>query len=326
MSIITAVSSLKEEIPSKRMQKIVEQIHAKLQSGSSFSDTLEEVQILSPHTLSLVRAGESSGRLTENLKVIVLQNEKENLFRSKIRSSLMYAMIVVTMAIVIGTGTAIFTLPRLASFFGELDAELPALTRGLIAIGAFLSNFGFIIIPIFLIILIIAFYFIFSFPKTKFIGHSLLFKTPVIKTLIKQAELARFGFLLGTMLDAGLSAREALANLPDTTTFLNYKEFYIYLKEKITAGNSFQTCFTSYPKVKKLLPSAVRQLIIAGEKSGKLSESLLRIGKMYEAKVEATARNLPTLLEPILILIIGLMVALLALGTILPIYNLTNII
>jgi len=325
MNISLSVRSIQEETDSRRMRKILADIADKVESGSPLHDALEQSGVFSQRILSLIRVGEQSGRLVENLEVVVLQNEKETLFRSKVRSSLMYAVIVFTLAIVIGVGTAWFVLPKLALFFSELDAELPIITRWLIILGQILSQYGAFIIPLFALFVISAFYFLFSFPKTKFIGHSILFRLPIVNNLIKQVEISRFGYLLGTMLESGMSAIDAIAALKSTTTFKNYQKFYIYLKEKVETGNSLESSFKAYPKINKLFPSSSRQMMAAAEKSGKLSEILLKIGKAFEQKTEATARNLPIILEPVLLIIIGLAVALLALGIILPIYNLSNI-
>lgn len=230
------------------------------------------------------------------------------------------------MAIIVGTFTSWFVLPKLADVFISMGVELPFVTKVLVESGILLAKYGYIVVPFFLSFLLCIFYFIFSFPKTKFIGHTILFRTPFIKKIILHTEVARFGFLLGTMLQAGLPIVQALTAMPGTTTFKNYRLFYEYLIKEIAEGNSFKKSFTSYPSNKKLFPVTVRQMIIAGEKSGQLDKSLLHIGHIYEAKVEETAKNLPVILEPILLLIIGLGVAILAVGIIMPIYRLTEII
>lgn len=325
MGINAALASVREEVDSKRLAGILKDLEEAILNGSSFSAALEELRVISPHMLSLIRLGEMSGRLNENLKVVILQNEKELMFRSRVRSSLMYATVVFTLSIFVGVGTSWFTLPQLASFFNEFDAELPLITRFIIGFGQFLGTYGYIIVPLFLIGLLMLFYFLFSFPKTKFIGHSVLFRTPLVRRLIKQVEIARFGFLLGTMLKAGMPMKSSLESLPATTTFLNYRRFYIYLEGQVVEGKSLQESFSSYKGVKKLFPSAVRQMVAAAEQSGSLPDTMIRIGKMYENKVETTAKNIPTILEPLMLILIGGMVAVLALGTILPIYNLGNV-
>ncbi|NQU77434.1 type II secretion system F family protein [Candidatus Falkowbacteria bacterium] len=326
MDISSAMGSIREETKKGRMQTILSRMEEAVAGGSPLNKAMEKAQVFSPRVLALIRVGEQSGKLTENLEVVVLQNEKETLFKSKVRSSLMYAVIVFTLTIVVGVGTAWFTLPKVASFFNELDAELPAITRGLIFVGEFLSQYGIFIIPIFALGVLSIFYFLFSFPKTKFIGHAALFRIPLVRNLIKQVEISRFGYLLGTMFDSGMSVVDAVESLEGATTFKNYQKFYVYLKGKIEEGNSLQKSFNEYPRIQKLFPSSVRQMISAAEKSGKLSAILLRIGKSYEQKTEATARNLPIILEPIMLIIIGLGVALIALGIIMPIYNLSSII
>jgi type II secretory pathway component PulF len=322
MGVSSALKAMKEEADSRNMITIIGEIEESIEDGESFTSAFEQTGILSPHQLSLIRLGETSGRLVENMRVVVMQNEKETLLRSKVRSSLMYGVVVFTLAIVVGVGTAWYTLPQLASFYAELDVELPLITQLIMIVGEFLAVHGYYVIPLFLLVLSILFYFFFSFPKTKFVGHSILFHIPLIRTLIKQAELARFGFLLGTMLDAGMPMSESLNTLPGTTTFLNYQKFYVHLQNRVSEGNSLQKSFSSYPNVKKLFPAAVRQMISASEQSGNLPETLIRIGKMYEQRVETTAKNLPTIIEPILLVGIGLLVGILALGTLMPIYNL----
>src|SRR5262249_45655289 len=133
--------------------------------------------------------GERSGRLSANLEVAAIQNEKEAAFRSRVRSALAYSSFVFILAIVVGVGTAWFILPKIAAFFMELNAPVPPLTQGIIATGAFLQHYGYIFIPGFIAIFLILFYFLFSFPKTRFIGHTILFHIPLIQTLIKETEI-----------------------------------------------------------------------------------------------------------------------------------------
>lgn len=326
MNIIEALSAIQEEINIRRLRLVVQKIQNDVESGVSFSKSLEAWNLFPERTLSLIRLGELSGKLVDNLEIVVLQNEKDQVFRSKLRSSLMYATIILTAAIVIGSLTSWYVLPRIITVFESMNAELPLVTKILIALGRFLQSYGYIFVPIFLTALILFFYFFFSFPKTKFIGHSILFHTPLIKTLILDVELSRCGFMLGTMIQAGLPIVEALKSMPGTTTYHNYQKFYRYLEQSLAEGNSFKRSFENYPKAQKLFPVAVRQMIISGEKSGRLASALLSIGRRYELKLEDTARDLPIIIEPLLILIIGAGVALFALGIIWPIYSLVQII
>lgn len=322
MGVTMALQSVYAETNSPRMRSALKEIMDKVDNGIQLSRAIREARIVSPHTLSLIELGEVSGRLSENLQVAALQNEKEAVFRSRVRSALMYSIFVFMIAFVVGAGTSWFILPKIADFFADIEGQLPFLTRVLIDTGAFLEAYGFIFIPLVVMFFVMLFYFLFSFPKTKFIGHTILFHIPLIKDLIQETEIARFGFLAGTMVRAGMPINTVFELMPETTTFLNYKRFYMYMHDRVVEGYTFRKAFASYKKIDKIMPIAVRQMIIAAEQSGTLSESLIKIGELYESRVDATSRNIPTFLEPALLLVIGGMVGILALGVLLPIYQL----
>jgi type IV pilus assembly protein PilC len=322
IGIPDALESVQQEIKSFRMRSANKEIMESVNEGLSLSRAIERAGIVAPHTLALISLGEVSGRLSANLQVAALQNEKEAAFRSRIRSALAYSSFVFVTALVVGIGVAWFVLPKIASFFSDLNAPLPFITKWIIAVGVFLQDYGYVFVPLFLIIIGILFYFLFSFPKTKFVGHTILFHIPIIRKLILETEVSRFGFFSGTMVSAGIPIQNVFDLLPSTTTFGNYKDLYIYLAKSVGEGSSFQRMFLEYKNLNSLFPLPVRQMIVASEKSGTLSEILLKIGALYEAKVETTSRNIPAFLEPALLLFIGVVVAILALGILVPVYNL----
>lgn len=132
------------------------------------------------------------------------------------------------------------------------------------------------------------------------------------------------GYIMGTLLEAGLPINEAIHSITDATFFYAYKRFYKFLGKSVEEGNSFKISFEKYKKVKKILPATLRQMIIAGESSGRLSETLIRIGKTFEDRNENTSKNVTVALEPILLVIVWLGVMALALAVILPVYNLVG--
>lgn len=326
LNIYESLESILTEITSFRMRRVVEGIRDDIKEGSSLSDSLQRRRVLGENTLYFIRVGEQSGRLVENLKILVTQNEKELLFKSKINSALMYAVIVVFLTVTISTGISWYVLPKIAEIYSGLNANLPLLTKALIYLGSFLAKYGYIVIPLFFSFAVIIFYFLFSFPKTRIVGHLILFRIPLVSQLIKETEISRMGYVLNAMLGGGLPLSFALKALPGTTTFNNYKNFYLHLSKKIEEGHSFQESMFLYKDINKIIPASVRQMIVAAERSGTLSDTFFRIGKTYENRLETTSRNLPIVLEPILLIIIGVGVAIFVLGTMLPIYNLANFI
>ncbi|NMB48108.1 type II secretion system F family protein [Candidatus Kuenenbacteria bacterium] len=326
LDIITALKAMREDEGSGRLQKLLDRLIVDINSGLSLSASFAKEKFFDHYTISFVRLGEQSGKLGDSLKLLVLQRDKERMFRSKLNSSLLYVVIIFLITIFVGVGTAWFTLPKIADVYKDLGAELPFLTKIIIGLGLFFRHYGYLVVPLFFLLIGTTFYFLFSFPKTKFIGHILLFRLPFISRLIKYVEISRACYLLGYMLSAGLDIASALRSLPGITTFNNYKKLYLFLAAKVEEGNSLQKSLSTYPGVKKLITSDVRQILMAAEKSGTLSETLLRVAATYENRAESVAKNLPVVLEPLLLIFVAVGVLLFVLGTIIPIYNFSTLI
>lgn len=313
VDINSALSAIKSELRSKSAKKIIDNLQSGIDDGLSLSAALEKSHFLSSQNISLIKIGEASGKLPENLKVITIALQKERLFRSKIYSAMIYPGIVFSLTLTVGLGISWFLLPRLAMTFSQLKVELPPLTKALIYFGNFLGSYGIVAVPAFLV-LFIAFIYIY--------GKRLIFIIPGVRRIIQDVEIARMGFVVGTLLDAGLPVVSALDSLGQSQTFPAYHKFYLHLKERVDEGNSFEKSFSSYPGISRLIPAPVRQIIIAAEKSGKLPEVFTKIGNDYEEKTDTTTKNLSVILEPILLVIVWLGVVAVALAIILPIYSL----
>lgn len=308
------------------MRKVIQKIRNDVEGGTSLAESFKNQNFFGESTVEIIRSGEHSGKLVENLKLIIIIHDEDKKLKSKLSSSLLYGTIIILITVLVGIGTSWFVLPKIAGVYSEMGADLPWLTRVLIKVGNFMVAYGNIFVPLFISFVVIVLYFLFSFPKTKFIGHLLLFYVPLVKSLIKESEITRFGYLMGSIIEAGLPINKAFEILPGTTTFKNYKKLYQYLGEKIAQGIFISEALKSYKNIKKLIPPAVLQMISSAEKSGKLSETFLRISTLYGAKLENTSRNLPIIIEPLLLLLVGIGVALFVLATMLPIYNLGTII
>jgi len=322
MGVIQSLEALKLEARSSRMRKTIGEIKIEINNGSPIWKAMGKTKLLPPDVLSLIQIGEESGKLAENLKVIVNQQQKERIFRSKIRSAMIYPIIVLVMTIVIGIGIAWFILPRLTTVFTQLSLTPPLITRILIKLGNYLAVHGMVVVPIFTVALILLVYFIFFFPKTKIIGETLLINAPGIRSLVTEIELSRFGYILGNLLSAGLPVLKALDSLTKATTFHAYKKVYHQLYQDIEEGISFQKSFARHSWMARCIPIHVQQMVIAGEQSGHLAETLTKIGQTFEEKTDITTKNLAVLMEPILLIIVWFGVLGVALAVIMPIYSL----
>lgn len=324
MSIINALTSIIKQTKSPGMKKILERMLLEIEAGSPVWKSFDKTRFFKGYTISLIRLGEESGNFAENLKVVSLEEEKDRDFKSKIKSALMYPIFVLTLTGVVGIGISWFILPKLAKIFTDLRLTLPLVTRVLMSFGLFLSKHGIIAVPVGVAVIGLISYVVFMYEKTKFIGEAIIFSIPGIKTLLMEVEVARFGYLLGTLLEAGLPVTRAIESLAGASEVIRYKTFYFALRESIDMGNSFQKSFAAYKNVDKLIPPPIQQLIVSGEQSGNLNKTLIKVGQVLEAKSDTTTKNLTIIMEPILLVIVWAGVVTVAFAVILPIYSLVG--
>ncbi len=184
MPILAVLDAIAKEVRSRRMKAIIASLKSDIESGSPLWKALALSRLFPEHAVSLIRLGEESGKLTENLNVIAIEQEKDRVFKSKLHSAMMYPVFVLSLTVIIGVGIAWFILPKLATVFTQLNIKLPLMTKVLIGAGAFLGVHGRFVVPAGIIAILLAFFFTFSFSKTKFIGQFLLFFLPGVHTLI----------------------------------------------------------------------------------------------------------------------------------------------
>lgn len=324
MPIVSALAAITRDTKNAQMKKILEGILLELEGGSPLWRSFDRTGLFKGYTVSLLRIGEESGKFAENLKVVSLEQEKERNLKSKVKSALMYPIFVLVLVVVIGLGISWFILPKLAKIFEDLKLDLPFVTKVLIGFGLFLQKNGFWFVPLAFFIGFLIVYIIFVNQKTKFLGESFLYSIPGIKTLLMEVEVARFGYLLGTLLEAGLPIIKAIESLIGASDSFRYKKFYTHLRDSIEMGNSFQKSFASYPKTEKIVPQPIQQLIFSGEQSGNLTKTLIKIGQVLEEKSDTTTKNLTIIMEPILLVIVWAGVVAVAFAVILPIYSLVG--
>lgn len=317
-----ALDSLLSGVRTRAFKKAITILKSDIDAGYGLADALSRSGIVGAQTLALVRMGEVSGNLVENLQIAAVQEAKRHTVASKVRSAFIYPSFVIVLTIVIGLGVAWFLLPRLSDTFSQLRVTLPPISRAMIGFGLFLKEHGLIAVPMFFTVVVVLLYLLFVAPPTKHIGRKLLLTMPGVGRLLREVELAQFGYLLGTLINAGLSVTQALRLLAQTSTTPDYQRLYLYLADSVDNGDTFKEGLARRKNVAHLLPPAVQQMIIAGERSGSLPEVLMTVGKTYEEKSDTTTQNLETIIEPILLVVVAGGVMIVAIAVILPIYSL----
>lgn len=317
-----ALQSISKSVSNKAIKQALTQMQVEIDNGSSLSEALKRSGIVTGQTLALVELGEASGQLIQNLELAGQQEEKRHIFASQVRSALLYPVFVLVLTFVVALAVAWFLLPRLSQTFGQLKVALPPISQAMINVGLFLRDYGVYAVPAFLAVCFLIFFILFIAPKTKHIGKRLLFKLPGIGKLLQEVELAQFGYLLGTLLNAGLPIRQAVELMGGSTTAPQYAQLYRYLAHALGDGWSFKDALGKYKNSSKLLYPGAQQMIFAGEQSGALPDVLLTIGNTYEQKSQVTTKNLESVIEPMLLVVVAGGVLLVAVAVILPVYSL----
>ncbi len=323
LTIVDALKTIVLEIRLKPMKKLVGRIIDEVESGIPLWMAMDNQNFFSSYALALIRIGEESGSLSKNMEYLSVQQEKDRSLRSKVKMAMIYPSIVITLTVIITLGLAWFVLPQLVGVLLSLNAKLPLSTRVIIWIANFFKKNGAVAVPL------TGVGFLFTFLVCRFTSlrgpvQQFIFKTPGIGTMAKSATIARFGVILGSLLKAGVPLVESIKSMAEVTDTVYYRKFYVKLANEIEVGQSFGAAFASIKDTKKLLPASVQQLIVTGEKSGRISDMLMRVAEIYERKAEDAAQRLPVVLEPMLLLFIGGLVGTIAFSIIVPIYSIVG--
>lgn len=316
-----AIQSISAEIPKKQTREIMAQMQRSIDEGVPFATALEQTGLFNPSVITLIEVGESTGKLPENLKVVAAQMHKNNSMNSKIKAAMLYPAFLVSLLFIVGTGIGVFLLPKLLTIITSLQVKVGLLTKVLILVGTLFGRYGLIFAASVVVTVIVTSVAIKKSAKVRATMEVLLFRIPGIKKLLFETEISRFGFVLGTLLEAGLPVVTALQSLAASMSTRRYAHFAEELRDRVDEGDSFSKIL-SEKQYRKLLPGTICQIVISAEKSGNLSSSLLKVGANYEDKADITARNLETLLEPIVLVLIAVAVLFVALAVFLPIYSL----
>ena len=323
LPLIDSLKTLQMETRIRPMKKLLQRIVDLVENGSPLWRAMEDQHFFSPHAIALIRIGEEAGNLAKNMEYLAEQQEKDAGLRAKIKMAMIYPTIVFVMMFVIVIGLGMFVLPSLISVLYSLNVELPLSTRIIIIFTEFFTSYGKVAVPSMvaglLLLLILG-----KFTPLRVVAQWFLFRIPGIGRLTREATIARFGVILGGLLQAGVPFVDALRSMAEVTPVVAYRKFYFKLLDHVTLGDSFAKSFQVLRGSQTLLPASVQQLVITGEKSGSLSAILLKIADIYEKKANNTAEKLPVILEPMLLLFIGGLVGTIAFSIIVPIYSIVG--
>ncbi|OGI60833.1 hypothetical protein A2814_03415 [Candidatus Nomurabacteria bacterium RIFCSPHIGHO2_01_FULL_38_19] len=313
---------IREQTRKKGYASILDVVIANVSNGQNLSTSLSKFKnTFGEFTINIIGFGEQSGILSENLEYVADELKKRQALRKKIISASVYPIIVTIATIGIVTFLMVFLFPKILPIFASLKYDLPLSTRIVIAISNFISHWGLVSLA-FLAVATIVFTIIIKKSQTiAFYFDKFLLKIPIIGKIIQDYNIANFTRTMGLLLRGGITMSEALPISAKTTPNLVYKKEYKLLSAVVNRGAKISTHLS---KSRDLFPDIATQIISVGEHSGNLSNSLIYLSEMYEAEIDDFTKNLSSMVEPILMIIMGILVGFIAISIITPIYGITQ--
>jgi type IV pilus assembly protein PilC len=318
LSLSRALSVIERQSKNGRLKTVVEGINQEIKKGETLSGALKKYpNIFSDLFVSMTKAGEESGSLSDALNNVALQMDKTYRLQKKVKGAMIYPAVIVSVMIIVGILMFIFVVPGITETFKELNTELPFSTQLIISISDFLSGHWLLSI---LILLLIIFGFYFS-SKTiagkKIIDHVVV-KLPLVGDLVKEANSARVARTLSSLLTAGVPVAESIRITKDIVSNHLYRSVLEDALIVVEKGENISKVFMDNPK---FYPTFVGEMMSVGEETGNMSEMLLEVAIFYENDVEERTKDLSTIIEPVLMVIIGAAVGFFALSMVTPIYS-----
>lgn len=321
ISISRGLQILVKQTHNAKFKAILTDIYNQVEEGKGLSEALGKYpKVFSNIFMSMVKVGEMSGNLDKSLEYLSIQLHREADLKSKVRGAMIYPSVIVSAMFIIGLFMAIFVLPQLTSVFKQFGGNLPITTKAVIAFSDFMSGHAILVIGGFVAI-IGAFIAALKTYKGKRVFDIAMLHFMVIGGIIKKINLARFSRILSSLLKSGIPIVQAMEVAGDSLGSIPYRELISQTALDVKVGKSLTE---SLGKNETLFPVLVTQMIQVGEESGTMQEILEQLAGHYETEVDTILTNLSSIIEPLLLLVIGGVVGLLAMALISPIYSISQ--
>lgn len=320
-SISRALGVLALQTNHRYFQHVILSIESDAEAGQSFSQALRQhPRIFNELFVNMIAAGEVSGKLDEVLKNLTVQMKKDHQLISKVRGSLTYPIIVVVAMIGAAITMMTYVIPKLLEIFEQNQAQLPLPTRILIAVSNAFQHYGlWLALGILTLVGLLVAVGRTRFGRLRF--DSLFLALPVAGSIIRKVNLARFARSLSSMLSTDIPIIQSFQIISRTLSSIHYRQSMEEASQALRTGAAINKVLGRYPK---LYPPLVEQMVAVGEESGTLDEVSKELASFFEEEVDQTMSNLSTIIEPVLLLILGAGVAAMAVAILLPIYSLSE--
>jgi len=318
LSLPRALKTLAAQTKSKKFEEALLEIRQRVIEGEPFSRSLKKYpDIFSELFFNMIMVGEEAGTLSEVLAILSKQIEREHELKSKITGAMIYPAVIVSAMIGIGFMMLVMVVPTLAQTFEELNIELPPTTKIVITLGTFLAEKWY-----FAILLVIAFVFLLGLvlknKKGKKIIDGFLLKLPIISPIVKKTNSANTVRTLSSLIASGVPIVRSLEITAKTLGNVHYREAILTASERVKKGEKLSAVIRPY---RNIYPPVVSQMIEVGEETGKTSDVLEKLAEFFEEEVGAVTKNLISVIEPALMIVIGAAIGFFAISMVQPMYS-----
>ena len=322
--IIRSLNSMAQHATNPTFKKAINDVAKHIEGGDSFADALSHYPaIFNDVYVNMVRAGEAAGILDDILKRLALQQEKNATIRKKVKSAMAYPVVLMVIMVVAFFGLMLFVIPMIGKTIKDLageDAELPGITQVMLAISHFFIGYWYIIFPV----LFAGIWMLLRYIKTP-VGkkqfHLFLIKAPVLGPISKKLAIARFTRTFSALIGAGVAVLEALDISARAVGTKTYEESLRNAAERVKNGEILSKIIM---EDEGLYPAIVGQMLSVGEETGQTDKVLVKVADFYEEEVDTAISGLSSTIEPVMIVLMGTMVGLIAASVMMPITGIAN--
>jgi type IV pilus assembly protein PilC len=319
--ILTSLRILRKQADSRSARKILDQIILDVEHGQFLSSGMAKFRaVFTDFGINIIKVGEVSGTLHENLNYLADELKKKQALRRKVINALVYPVFIIFATLGITGMLTVYVFPKILPIFKSLKFDLPLSTKILIMISDVFLNYGWFIL-FGVIVFAIGMWFLMRVPAFRFLADHFVLKIPILGKLSRSYQMANFCRTLGILLESGVKIVDATKITSKSITNLAYQKQLNLLAENILKGERISTHMDRSPR---LFPPILTQMVLVGETSGNLSDSLMYLAEMYENEVDDLTKNLSNVIEPVLMIFMGLIVGFIAVSIITPIYGITQ--
>lgn len=321
LTVSDALQAFYEDLDKPKLRKFVKDAQQNIRNGQELSKSFEAYEDLFPKMYAgMIKVGEASGTLDKSLRQLAEQLKKTNEIKGKVKNAMIYPTVIITAMVLMVTGLIVFVIPQIAGFFDEVGLELPFLTQLLVDLSSIMQNYWFIIIPG-LVVGFIAFGRVRKTENFKRWWGKVSLRLPVIGPIFRAQNVALFARTFGSLLSSGVNILEALDVVADSLDNQLYVNITKGLKEDIAKGNTLSDSLQKYSQ--HFAPFELRVIAIS-ERTGKIAEGMMSVAVFYEAKLFGLLEGLSAALEPLILIFMGGIVALIAMAIIVPIFQIVG--